>query len=149
MIKHIKGDIFKSGADVIIHQVNCHGVMGGGIALQVRQKYPEVYKKYVNVCKKYDADTLLGMMQTAKANDGTVIVNMFSQNDFGHDGCYTDYDAMRNGLETVRALYEGKSIAIPYLIGCGLGGGDWKIVSQIIEEVFADREVTLYEYNGG
>lgn len=40
MIKHIKGDIFQSGADVILHQVNCQGVMGSGVAKQVREKYP-------------------------------------------------------------------------------------------------------------
>lgn len=42
MIKHIKGDIFQSSADVILHQVNCQGVMGSGVAKQVREKYPDV-----------------------------------------------------------------------------------------------------------
>ena len=49
MIKHIKRDIFKSGADLICHQVNCQGVMGSGIAKQVREKYPKVYKEYKRI----------------------------------------------------------------------------------------------------
>lgn len=43
MLKHIKGDIFKSNADAILHQVNCQGVMNSGVAKQVREKYPIVF----------------------------------------------------------------------------------------------------------
>lgn len=46
MLKHIKGDIFESGAQVILHQVNCQGVMGSGVAKQVREKYPIVFEYY-------------------------------------------------------------------------------------------------------
>ena len=42
MIKHIKCDIFESGADLILHQVNCQGAMNSGVAKQVREKYPNV-----------------------------------------------------------------------------------------------------------
>ena len=59
MIKHIKCDIFESGADVILHQVNCQGVMGSGIAKQVREKYPEVYQHYVSECKKYSPEEIV------------------------------------------------------------------------------------------
>ena len=44
MIKHIKGDIFKSNADAILHQVNCQGVMGSGIAKQVKENFPVVFE---------------------------------------------------------------------------------------------------------
>lgn len=150
MVKHIKGDIFQSNADVILHQVNCQGVMGSGIAKQVREKYPVVYKTYKELCNQDTPKNLLGIAQPVKANDKTIIVNIFAQENFGYDGkCYTDYDALRKGFETVRDNNKDDSIAIPYLMGCHRGGGDWNKVYSMIEEIFADCDVTLYEYNGG
>ena len=148
MVKHIKGDIFQSNADVILHQVNCQGVMGSGIAKQVREKYPVVYETYKELCNQDTPKNLLGIAQPVKANDKTIIVNIFAQENFGYDGkCYTDYDALRKGFETVRD--NNKDDLIPYLMGCHRGGGDWNKVYSMIEEIFADCDVTLYEYNGG
>lgn len=119
MIKHVKGDIFQSDADVILHQVNCQGA-------------------------------LLGIAQLVQADKNTIVVNIFAQKNFGYDGkCYTDYSALRKGLETVRDNNKEDCIAIPYLMGCHRGGGDWNIVSSMIEEILSDCDVTLYEYNGG
>ena len=79
-------------------------------------------------------------------------MNIFAQDNFGYDGnCYTDYDALRNCLEIIKSQFHNKVIAIPYLLGCYRGGGSWDIVSQMIEEVFAnsDCEILICEYNGG
>lgn len=152
MVRHIKGDIFQSNADIIIHQVNCQGVMGSGVAKQVREKYPVVYEAYRELCSNCEPKKrLLGVAQPVVANDKTTVVNVFSQENFGYDGrCYTDYDALRKGLEVVRdSTDRDTSIAIPYLMGCHRGGGDWSVVSKMIEEIFNERDVTLYEYNGG
>lgn len=153
MIKHIKCNIFESGADVICHQVNCQGVMGSGIAKQVREKYPNVYKEYKDLCDlEFYPKNLLGIAQSVHANDKTIIVNIFAQENFGYDGkCYTDYNALREGFETVRDNNKEDVIAIPYLMGCHRGGGDWNVVYKMIEEVFADfdGEVLICEYNGG
>ena len=46
MIKKIKGNIFNTGAQVIVNTVNCVGVMGRGIALECKLRYPEMFKKY-------------------------------------------------------------------------------------------------------
>mgnify|MGYP002570523564 FL=1 len=43
MIKIIDGDLFRSNARIIVHQVNCQKRMGSGVALQVKKKYPNVY----------------------------------------------------------------------------------------------------------
>lgn len=153
MIEHIKCDIFKSGADVICHQVNCQGVMGSGIAKQVKEKYPVVYESYKRLCdsKKDSPAELLGFCQGFKAYDN-YIINVFAQEKFGYDGkCYTSYDALRKCLETVKSRFNNNTIAIPYLMGCHRGGGDWNIVYKMIEEVFnnSDCEVLICEYNGG
>ena len=153
MIKHIKCDIFESGADIICHQVNCQGVMGSGIAKQVREKYPEVYVKYKNACDEYkDRSAMLGKVQLIDISDKN-IANLFAQEYYGYDGkCYTDYSALRKCLKTVSCCLDwGQTIAIPYLMGCHRGGGDWNIVYKMIEEIFADSdcEVLICEYNGG
>ena len=61
-MKIIDGDIFDSNADAIVHQVNCQGVMGAGVARQVRDKYPNVYVEYRALCDRYRNNTaaLLG-----------------------------------------------------------------------------------------
>ena len=160
MVKHIKCDIFESGADVILHQVNCQGVMSSGIAKQVREKYPKVYEEYTKLCHEHHKNTqaLLGRVQyvstwgDGKGNFGG-IVNLFAQDKFGYDGkCYTDYHALRKCLEEVkRHIYDGKSVAIPYLMGCHRGGGDWNVVYKMIEDIFGDSNanVLICEYNGG
>ena len=152
MIKHIKCDIFKSGADVICHQVNCQGVMGSGIAKQVREKYPNNYKGYCAMCKEFKPSELLGEVFCGKTSDKFIIANLFAQENFGYDGkCYTDYESLRKCLQNVANGFENQTIAIPYLMGCHRGGGDWNIVYQMIEEIFADSdcEVLICEYNGG
>lgn len=154
MIKHIKCDIFKSGADVICHQVNCQGVMGSGIAKQVREKYPWVYAHYKQLCKNFRnrKDDLLGMVQGIYIDEETKILNLYAQLNYGYDGkCYTDYDALKKTLMYIANYYHRNIIAIPYLMGCHRGGGDWNIVCKMIEEVFADSdcEVLICEYDGG
>ena len=152
MIKHIKCDIFESGADIICHQVNCQGVMGSGIAKQVREKYPKNYETYCVMCKEFKPSELLGKVLCGKVRDKFIIANLFAQEKFGYDGkCYTDYDALHKCLQSVANSSEQKIIAIPYLMGCHRGGGSWDIVYKMIEEVFADSdcEVLICEYNGG
>ena len=154
MIKHIKCDIFKSGADIICHQVNCQGVMGSGIAKQVRERYPWVYAHYKQLCKNFRnrKEDLLGMVQGVYIDEETKILNLYAQLNYGYDGkCYTNYDALKKTLMYISSRYPRNIIAIPYLMGCHRGGGDWNIVYKMIEEVFADSdcEVLICEYNGG
>jgi O-acetyl-ADP-ribose deacetylase (regulator of RNase III) len=46
MIHYVKGNLLDSNCDYICHQVNCQGVMGSGIARQIRERYPVVYLYY-------------------------------------------------------------------------------------------------------
>ena len=150
MIQHIKCDIFESGADFILHQVNCQGAMNSGIAKQVREKYPWVYEQYRDFCNEMAFP--LGSVQTVSINETQAIVNLFAQENFGYDGkCYTDYKSLEYGLDCVRNMYDNKTIAIPYLMGCHRGGGDWNVVYKMIEEAFENYngDVLICEYNGG
>lgn len=165
-IEIVNGDIFESDADAILHQVNCQGVMGSGVAKQVREKFPAVFRYYKARCdedKKFKEQTgcvrssLLGLAQicykedylVGQVKDTQVIVNLFAQDNYGYDGnCYTDYDALRKSLQTVNKQFSGEKVAIPYLMACHRGGGDWNVVSKMIEETLTDCDVTLYKFKG-
>lgn len=153
MVKHIKGDIFDSDADAILHQVNCQGVMGSGVAKQVREKYPIVFEYYKSWCDDPSMKPgLLGHIQTVYTDESgkQAIINLFAQDNYGYDGgCYTNYEALKKCFEAVNKQWAGHTIAIPYLIGCYRGGGDWNVVLDMIEKTLVDCDVTLYEYNKG
>lgn len=120
---------------------------GSGVARQVREKYPHVYQKYIEVCnsvknKKELLGTVLNVSSDVLgAGNGCIgdklptISNLFAQEKFGYNGqCYTDYDALSTCLQKVAMMtftknnWFGATIAIPYLMGCHRGGGDWERV---------------------
>lgn len=161
----VKGDIFNTHCNIICHQVNCQGVMGHGIAKQVKEKYKGVFEEYKRYCDAHTnkADMLgealiididygaavcdwLGWRNNA---ENKFIANIFGQLTYG-PGLRTDYKALVSGFESVAdfAAKYNLSVAIPYKIGCGLAGGDWSKVSTLIEGVFAGTniEVLIYRY---
>lgn len=156
MVKNVKGNLLDSNCDYICHQVNCQGRMGSGIARQIRERFPEVYEFYrkrydQQVLNGWSTDTLLGSIDIVPLNDShRDIVNMYSQADYGYDGGrYTSYDAFAYCLHEIKQnVPTGYKIGFPKNIGCGLGGGNWKIISILIEEILGrDYEVYIYEYD--
>ena len=145
MIIYKKGDLFTTHANIIVHGCNCQGVMGSGVAKQVRELFPSAYEAYREV--KETTGLVLGDMIQA-FYCGKFICNCLTQEYYGKDGkLYTDYEAVRSSLRLVKSLaieWDRKKISMPRL-GCGLGGGDWNIVSKIIEEELADFEVEVWE----
>lgn len=143
-VKVIDGDLFSTDAKYICHQVNCQGRMGSGVAKIVRNRFPEAFEQYKRACEK--GVYHLGLAQCVLSN-GKVIINMFAQDKYGYDGVrYTDYDAfMKCLMEIHSAIPEGRTIAMPYKIGCGLGGGDWETIYAMIDrELGQDYTVELW-----
>ena len=145
----IEGNILNAKENIIAHQTNCKGVMGSGVAKYIRDKYPEVYQEYKKHCGIKDKKTLLGTVQFCKADDGKIIANLFGQYSFGIYKKQTDYDALRKSLEQLYlyAKENNLTIAFPYKIGCGNGGGKWEIVEKMISDIFKDYPYTFYKYN--
>lgn len=141
-------DILNCKENIIVHQTNCLGVMGKGLAQQIKQKYPEVFNGYYHYCKTNTAESIFGTSLICEANDGKYIANLFGQLSYGKD-LQTDYDKFKTALQEIHTFAkENKlSVAIPYKIGCGLAGGDWNTVYDIISEIFYDSvECNLYKY---
>lgn len=144
MLKIIYGDLMDAKEDIIGHQVNCKGVMGSGVALGIRKKFPEAYNAFLSLGAD---DNNLGRMQTVFIpNKRKVIANLFGQKAFGKNGKFTDYDGLGTALHELAgfARMHDLSVALPYKIGAGLGGGDWGIIEQMILFEFSDVPITLY-----
>lgn len=156
MIKIIEGNLFDSNADIIAHQVNCQGIMGSGVARQVKKKYPEVFTMYEDMCMSNASKNLLGITQICTAHDNRTIANLFAQNTYGYryDGKqYTDTTALYSSLSGLKkyALSKNFTIAIPYKIGCVRGGADWdNEVFPMIQMLFKkDVEIEIWKLPKG
>lgn len=138
-LAYVEGELFQTHAKYICHQVNCQARMGSGVAKQVRAKYPEVYNAYVGFCN--EERNAFGQTQFVQANDGKVVVNMFAQSNYGYDGkLYTDYTAFQSCLKRIKlTVPAGETIAMPFKIGCGLGGGDWNVILGLIQKELSDK----------
>lgn len=147
-VKEIKGDLLSSDVKIRCHQVNCRGVMGAGLALQVKQKYPEAFDQYKALCDQFGSG-LLGYTQFVACHDGTIIANMFGQDGYG-PGPQTDMDALDECLSQVAAFaYRvNASVGFPKLLGCGLAGGNWDEVCDLIDNYFDFKSsgCTIVEY---
>lgn len=144
MVIERKGNIFDSMANVICHQVNCQGVMGAGIAKEIRKRFPIVYEEFQETYKS--KENKLGNIDVVDVCYGNrFIVNMYSQDNYLPRGVqHTDYEAFRTCLSEIKGVFFNKrkeiTIAFPHGIGCGLGGGDWKTIMQIIDDEFYGDE---------
>ena len=162
-INIVNGNIFDTHCNIICHQVNCQGIMGHGIAKQVKEKYKGVFNEYKRYCDAHadNREAMLGEALIVDVDYGAAVLdwlvnkerkyiaNIFGQLTYG-TGLRTNYKALVLGLEVVANFAEehNLSVAIPYKIGCGLAGGDWNKVNILIEGVFAGTgiEVLMYRY---
>ena len=126
-MKIINKDITTVTDGIICHQVNAHGVMGAGLAKQIKAKFPAAYKIYKAVCDKApNPNLLLGSGILVPITDKLQIANLFGQTSFSRKGLHTNYGALQDALEGVfeEVLARKQQIYIPYKMGAGLGGGN-------------------------
>lgn len=146
MIKKVKGNILDCTEDIICHQVNVQGIMGGGLARQLADRYKGLEEDYKKVCEEdnYNYEELKGLAYIKKFND-KYIANIFSQK----PNFDTDYEMLERALNWVKKKMtdEHLSVAIPRNIGNGIANGIDGMAEKIIREVFenTDLEVTMYE----
>ena len=150
MITYVKGDLLESDCNLIIHGCNCFHSMSSGIAKQIKEWYPLAYQTDLQ-SSIYGDKNKLGKFThciVPHKNFGfdLVVVNGYTQYKYGRDPniVYADYNAIRSVMEAVKFYFPNNKIGFP-LIGCGLARGDRNIVEQILNEVFNDKEVFLYE----
>ena len=150
MVTHIKGNLLSSNCDYICHQVNCLGRMGSGIAKQIRDRFPEVYDSYIELCTNeyLKPEDLLGTIDIVGVNAPYDVISIFGQMNYGFDGAvYTSYIAFGHALEQIKEFIpEGSKIGFPKNIGCGLGGGNWTVIYNMIAAILGGKfDVYIYE----
>ena len=141
MIEIVHGDILDTNVRCIAHQVNCQNKMGSGLAKAIYTKYPEVKRQYHSHCALYKPYELLRTIQEVHTSN-KIIVNCFSQLDYGYDGkLYTSYEAFEDCMYEI--IKNHMVVAMPYGIGCGLGGAQWDIIERILKNAFSRRYLIL------
>jgi O-acetyl-ADP-ribose deacetylase (regulator of RNase III) len=150
-IVEMDGDIFESGAEALVNTVNCVGVMGKGLALEFKKRFPKNFKAYRDVCAEGLLHTgksfvFMNRMYDAHATTPRYIINFPTKQDWRDPSEYAYIAFGLNDLEAKIRNYGITSIAIPAL-GCGLGGLDWIKVKQLIIAKMCQIEcVTVYLY---
>lgn len=141
-IHYTTGDIFQSDAQVIVNPVNCRGVMGAGLALVFKQKYPEMFAAYVQECKS--GQLRIGRPTLYRASQPWIL--NFPTKDHWRDPSKLEY--IEQGLQFFVANYRQmgiQSIAFPKL-GVGLGKLSWNEVGPLMRDYLhqLDCKVTIY-----
>jgi O-acetyl-ADP-ribose deacetylase (regulator of RNase III) len=147
MIKIIKGDMLKVQRGILVHGCNCYGVMGAGIAQQVRSRWPDVYDFYARHCETLGKGAL-GTITIHNPAKDLVLVNAMTQDGFGKGMRHVNYEAVAQCFERINDVLGHKASQLPVcfpMIGAGLGGGNWPIVKAIIDETLLPQfERRLY-----
>ncbi len=134
--------------DVMVHGCNCFGAMGSGIARQVKDTFPEAYS--ADLATEKGDSSKLGTYSIATYDDALTdygklhVVNAYTQYAFWNDAD-VDYEAIRWCFKDIKEDFGDLRVAYP-LIGCGLAGGDWNIVKNIIDEEMGTSTHTLVRY---
>jgi O-acetyl-ADP-ribose deacetylase (regulator of RNase III) len=139
MIRYVKGNLFESSAQTIINTVNLKGVMGKGLALQFKDRFPGLFGSYVN--DVLDKKIQIGSPTIWKGPEKWVI-NFPTKDDWRKP---SEYSYIEKGLAGLRGKLDEwgvLSLALPPL-GCGLGSLDWNKVKPMIEDHLGDLDMSI------
>ena len=146
-VKVFKDDITKVvSKGLIIHGVNCQGVMGSGVAKAIKEKWPNVYTEFKRNSK---GPEMLGKVQIVAVEPGLYVGNAYTQEYYGRDGQrYASLEAVETCLDrAMRYAYNNQLEFSMPKIGCGLGGLDWDTeVLPVVAELSSKHNTPVYVY---
>lgn len=141
MLEFVKGNFFDFDADIRVNTVNCVGVMGAGVALAFKNKFPEMFTDYVSLCKK--GLILPGRPVVWKSFDihgkAIEIINFPTKDHWRNKSKYEYIETGLIWLSEYLSNKKGLTLTLPAL-GCGHGGLDWVVVKNMIEDSLSDDE---------
>lgn len=127
--------------DVIVHGCNCFCTMGAGIAKQIKETFPGAFLED-SYTPRGERTKLGSFSSHYQKNLKLTIVNGYTQY---HAGANADYDAIRSVFREIKRFswhFDNPRIGYPK-IGAGIAGGDWEIISKIIDEELEGEDHTL------
>lgn len=137
------GDLFESKCSTIVNTVNCVGVMGKGIALEFKKRYPEMFMEYVLKCNRGEVKP--GVPYVYQNSEGVSVLN-FPTKDHWRSPSRLSY--VIDGLDWFVENYKKwniESIAFPPL-GCGNGGLSWSTVGPIMYQKLSKLPIQVEIY---
>lgn len=142
-VRVLVGDLFASEAQTLTNTVNTVGVMGKGIALEFKKRFPDMYDDYVRRCEEGRVE--LGRPYLFRALFPPWVLNFPTKE---HWRSLSRLDAITDGLEYLAQHYREwgiESLAVPPL-GCGEGGLEWRIVGPALYRGLAKLEIPVELY---
>ncbi len=144
-IKKIKGNIFNTKCQTIVNTVNCYGVMGAGIALECKLRYPDMFIRYQELCKKKCID--IGKLYLYKSKTKWIL-NFPTKKHWKYE---SKPEYLEKGLKKFISTYKEKnitSIAFP-LLGANQGGltaeQSFNIMSSYLSDLDIDVEIYYFD----
>lgn len=148
MLIHKLGNILDATENVICHQVNIQGVMGGGLAYQIATIHPKVENEYIKYCQLFEnRNQLIGTCQTVLIQEHKYIANCFTQ----QSNFNTDYVAIKKVFSSLleNCKESNLTICIPFKYGAGIANGNWSIIEKIFENLSNKYkiDISVYHFN--
>lgn len=144
----VQGDLLGEHAPKAIAQgCNAQGIMGAGIALQIRERFPAAYEEYRELCRR--GTYLLGDVHHWRGErDGQIydVFNCCTQVKLGRDARLVAIETALCRTLTMAQELRIEEIGIPK-IGCGIGGLSWPIVLAVLQRITLDSPVDLFVYD--
>lgn len=143
MVKVRIGDIFESKAQTLVNTVNCVGVMGKGIALEFKNRFPDAFRDYVARCER--GEVKLGRPYLYKSLVHQWILQFPTKQ---HWRMVTELSDIVTGLEYVLRHCKSwgiESLAVPPL-GCGQGQLEWRIVGPTLYRFLREMDIPVELY---
>lgn len=133
MIHVIKGDLLEQTTGIIAHGCNMQGVMGSGIAKQIKEKYPSSFQAYRNLFTFRGLKG--GTVFFYDESTDLIIANAITQEFYGTDKRYVNYAWLVTAFMSILAAAKSQGMTVKFpMIGAGLAGGDWNIIEQLIND---------------
>jgi O-acetyl-ADP-ribose deacetylase (regulator of RNase III) len=145
MIQYVDGNIFDSRAQCLVNPVNCVGVMGKGLALQFKHKFPEMFTYYKKICKQNNL--YIGTVAFYKHKKMSHIVCLFpTKLDWRHPSTLDYIDTSLIAFSERIAEYHISRVAFPK-VGCGEGGLDFEYhVRPLLERRLGSLDIDIEVY---
>ena len=125
-----KANIFDLDVEVLVNPVNCVGVMGAGLAKEFKNRFPDHYKFYKEMCEEGNVE--IGGLGGSHI-DGQVIIFLVTKLHWKDPSKLEYIEEALESLKNYIITHKRRSVALPAL-GCGLGGLAWKDVKELIKE---------------
>jgi len=145
-LKIITGNIFSTKCQTIVNTVNCVGVMGAGIALEFKFRYPQMFDRYVELCQQNMIR--IGTLWLYKTDSERMVLNFPTKQDWKYP---SKIEYLEKGLARFLETYKEKgitSIAFPVL-GASKGGIDENVALNIMKKYLAQANIPIeiYQYD--